>query len=99
MVSSTHVVPHLHLVLIILLIEIFHLTVVSGVVVLSIIMMWGRIVPICMPIEGVIPLVLVSNRGITARCYRRRRSGYNTRRIASQRSEVTVIFVKILNLR
>lgn len=91
LVRAAHV-AHLHLVLAVLLVEVVHLAVVRGVVVLAVIMVWRRVVavvgvPVC---EGVVRLVLVTQRRVTRRRHRGRRCRHHAARVAAQRRQVAV---------
>lgn len=81
---STHMITHLHLILAALLIKVLHLTVISRIIILAIIMR-RRIMIIWMPIERIVSIVLVAQRWITAGRYGRRWGSYHTGCIASQR--------------
>lgn len=59
LIAAAHVVPHLHLGLSALLIEVFHLVVVRWIVVLAVVMVRRRVVPVCVPVERIVGLVLV----------------------------------------
>lgn len=90
--ASSHVVGHWYLGLVSagLLIEVLHLAVVRRVVVLAVVVMWRWVVPIRLPVERVIGIVLVRQGWIARRSYGRRRSCDDAAGIASQWCEVTI---------
>lgn len=89
LVTAVHVVPHLHLRLSRLLIEVLHLTIIGRIIVLAVIVR-RTVVPVGMPVEGVVGLVLVGQRIAGRGSVRRRRRCDDAAGVAAQGSEVPV---------
>lgn len=84
LITTAHVITHLHLILSArLLVEVLHLAVVRRIVILTVIVR-RRIVTVCVPIEGVVRIVLVGERRIRRRLRRRRRR-HQAARVATGR--------------
>lgn len=97
LISATHVVAHLHLG--ILLTKVVHLTVIRRVVILTIIMVWRRIMTVRMPIKRVVAVVGVAHRRVTTWCYWRWWSCNDARGVAPQRCQIAIVFVGVRHLR
>lgn len=96
LVSPAHGVGHLHLALVRrgLLVEVFHLAVVRGVVVLAVVVMRRGVVSIGLPVEPVVGVVLVAQRRVAGGCYRGRWGGDDAAGVAAQRRQVSVHAVR-----
>lgn len=92
LVSSTHWVCHLDLALMSgrLLVEVFHLGVVRGVIILTVVVVRRRVMTIGIPMERIIPFMLITQRRITRWSNRRTWRRYHTTRITPKWSQVTV---------
>lgn len=90
--ATSHVVGHWYLALVSagLLIEVLHLAVVRGVVVLAVVVMRWWVMSVGLPVERVVGIVLVGQGRIARRSDGRWWSCDHTAGVASQRSEVSV---------